>query len=160
VGVMSSIGVILGRGAIMPIVNTASGCWVLLYFLVAFGIIWMRRMRPDQIRPYRIPGGLTIPVLAAAASLFMLFESFYLPYANNRSRIPVEWILFVGWGLLGVLFWSFGSKSRGEVSEQKRRALILGESDLQLTKSEFSPSPTTRSHNEGVDGPHSRKVRR
>jgi len=126
VGVTSSAGVILGRGAIMPIVNTASGCWVLLYFLVSFGIIWMRRTQPGRVRPYRIPGGLTIPVLAALASLLMLFESFYLPYINNKGRIPVEWILFFGWGLLGVLFWKFGNRLRAEVSERKRRELILG----------------------------------
>jgi APA family basic amino acid/polyamine antiporter len=127
VGALSGAGVFLGRGGITPIVNMVSGCIVLVYFIVALAIIQLRRTQPDRPRPYRIPGGLVVPVLAALASLCMLVESFYLPYANRNGKIPLEWILFAGWTFLGVLFWCLAGKVRAEVSESRRRALILGE---------------------------------
>jgi amino acid transporter len=126
VGVISGAGVVLGRGAIVPIVNMVSGCFVLMYLLVAVGVIRMRQIQPNRMRPYRIPGGVVIPVLATLASLFMLFESFYLPYANGDGQIPLEWILFIGWAVVGVVVWSVANGVRADVSESERRKLILG----------------------------------
>jgi APA family basic amino acid/polyamine antiporter len=126
VGALSGAEVILGRGAIMPIVNMVSGCFVLIYLLVALGIIRMRYLEPHRRRPYRVPGGVTVPILAALASLFMAFESFYIPYTNSSGHIPLEWLFFVGWGLFGSIFWCFARGVRAQVHESDRRRLILG----------------------------------
>jgi APA family basic amino acid/polyamine antiporter len=126
VGVVSAVGVVLGRGAIMPIVNMVSGSFVLIYLFVALGVIRMRFRQPDRPRPYRIPGGLTIPVLAALSSVFMVFESFYMPFTHSRGQLPLEWVFFVIWGLIGGTFWGLASPLRAQVTEFERRKLILG----------------------------------
>lgn len=128
VGAVSGIGVILGRGAIMPIVNMVSGSLVIIYLLVVLGVIRMRFQQPERRRPYRVPGGLTVPVLAALTSVFMAFESFYTPYARRRGQFPLEWVFFIVWGLIGAAIWGLASGVRARVTESERRELILGNS--------------------------------
>ena len=126
VGALSAIGILIGRGALMPIVNMDSSCFMLMYVVVALAVISLRKTEPDRKRPYRIPGGVIIPWMAAVAAFVMLLESFYLPYTSSKGGVPLEWIIFVTWALLGLFFWSLANGVRREVSESQRRYLILG----------------------------------
>ena len=127
VGLISAIGTLLGRGGIAPIVNMVSGCLVLVYLIVALAVIQMRRIQPNRVRPYRIPGGLLVPILAVIVSLVMLFQSFYLPYGEARGgRVPLEWILFTGWVVFGVLVWCASRPTRDAIADSVRRELVLG----------------------------------
>jgi APA family basic amino acid/polyamine antiporter len=138
VGLVSGIGAILGTGAVVPIVNMDSACFVLMYLLVAVGVFQMRRKQPHRERPYRVPGGSTIPVLAIVASALMLIESVVSTYTQNRSRIPLEWILFVGWAFLGLIFWKLANTFRLQIKESQRRSLMLGtEETLTSTANSF-----------------------
>jgi len=128
VAIISGIGTLLGKAGITPIVNMVSGCLVLVYLVVGLAVIQMRRRQPHRIRPYHIPGGLVVPVLAMIASLLMLFQSFYFPYSEAGRRIPLEWILFGGWIGFGVLVWLASAATRRGISESARRKLILGTS--------------------------------
>jgi APA family basic amino acid/polyamine antiporter len=145
VGIVSAGGVLLGGGGIAPIVNMVSGCLVLVYFLVTLGLVPIRKSYADRRRLY-LPGGHFIPVAAALTSLFMLFESFYLPYLNNTNRMPLEWLLFLGWALTGILLWKLAGKVRGTVSDALRRRLILGEEYCFLPSSDVSLVVPPASH--------------
>ena len=125
VGVVASLGVFLGRSAIIPIINMASACFVLGYLLICVGVLKLRRTRPDEERPYRVPGGIVTAVLAVAGALFMLFLSLYQPYADAKGRFPLEWACLVAWGVLGAIFWIVAKKIRGGITEQQRRKLII-----------------------------------
>jgi amino acid transporter len=84
VGVVATLGVFLGRGAIIPIVNLASACFALGYLLICLGVLKLRRERPEHERPYRVPGGVVTAGLALAGSVFMLFLSLYQPYVDAK----------------------------------------------------------------------------
>ncbi len=126
VGVVASSGLFLGRSAIIPIVNVAGTCLAFAFLLSCLSVIKLRRTRPDLPRPYRVPGGTATAAVAAAGSLFMICFSLYQPYVNARGTFPLEWILFLGWAVLGALFWALAHKIRRAVSESERRGLILG----------------------------------
>lgn len=126
VGVLGIVGTLLGRRAIVPIVNLAGGCLAVAFFLTCVGLIRLRRTHPDRPRPYRAPGGAVTAAVAASGAAFMLALSLYQPYAAARGRVPLEWVIFAVWGLLGVASWMLGAGRRGEVSEVERRRLILG----------------------------------
>lgn len=125
VGVVASLGVFLGRSAIVPIVNLASACFALGYLLICLGVLKLRRTRPEAARPYRVPGGVVTAVLAVAGSLFMLFLSLYQPYVDAKGQFPLEWTCLIGWGVLGAIFWIVAKKLRSGVTEQQRRKLII-----------------------------------
>ena len=125
VGVVATLGVFLGRSAIIPIVNFASACFALGYLLICLGVLKLRREQPERDRPYRVPGGKVTAALAVAGSVFMLFLSLYQPYVEAKGRFPLEWSFFLGWGVLGAIFWLVAKKIRGGMTEQQRRELII-----------------------------------
>jgi len=128
VSVLGSLGVFLGKNAIIPIVNMAGSCYALAFLLSCLGVIKLRLTRPEQHRPYRVPGGKLTAAVGVIASSFMLFLALYRPYIRAKGAFPIEWALIIGWSLLGLLFWGLARKIRLQVSESERRKLILGRS--------------------------------
>jgi amino acid transporter len=128
VGIVSSIGVFLGRGLILPIVNVTSSCFALVFLLICAGLV---KTRLEGTRPqaaYRVPGGVFTACLGCLGSLFMLVVSLYQPYAANGPGIfPAEWTILLTWSVMGALFWFAGHPIRRGISEKDRRQLILGE---------------------------------
>lgn len=122
----SCIGIMLGRRAIVPVVNVASCCFAMSYLLVCLSVLKLRRTRPELERPYRVPGGRLTAVLAAAASLLMIGLALYQPAMAAYGRVPMEWTVLSVWTLLGCVFWMAAQGLRGRISEPERRALILG----------------------------------
>jgi amino acid transporter len=125
VGAVATLGVFLGRSAIIPIVNLASACFALGYLLICLGVLKLRRQQPERERPYRVPGGKATAGLALAGSVFMLFLSLYQPWVDAGGHFPLEWFFFLAWGLLGAIFWLVAKKVRGGMTEQQRRELII-----------------------------------
>jgi len=125
VGGLGTIGVVLGRGAIAPLVNVATICFGIAFGLVSLSVIRLRLTRPDAERPYRVPGGVftaSCAVLASAAFVYLAATDPYEPGAG----IPLEWYVLAVGLVLGVVLWFVGSKPRGAISEDERRRLIIG----------------------------------
>jgi APA family basic amino acid/polyamine antiporter len=128
VGIVSSFGVFLGRGLILPIVNVTSSCFALVFLLICAGLVKTRLEGNRPRAAYRVPGGVFTACLGCLGSLFMLVVSLYQPYAaSGGGTFPPEWTILLTWSLLGSLFWLAGRPIRRGVSEKERRQLILGE---------------------------------
>lgn len=69
------------------------------FILVCAGIIVLRIKDPDRPRPFRVPGGLTIPILGIISCLYLIY---YLP--------PTSWLRFAAWLNFGfVIYVAYGS---------------------------------------------------
>jgi amino acid transporter len=123
---LSSVGVLLGRSAILPIVNVAGTCYAFAYFFTCLSVIKLRRNQPQALRPYRIPGGIAVAAMGVVFSVAIFFLTIYEPYRNSRGAVPLEWVFILVWAALGILFWMSARKIRVQVSEEERRGLILG----------------------------------
>ncbi len=74
------------------------------FFVVAIGVIILRRTRPDLPRPFRVPWVPWLPILAALASLYLMLN------------LPLDtWIRFVVWMLAGfVIFFAYSFRHSRE----------------------------------------------
>jgi APA family basic amino acid/polyamine antiporter len=126
VGITGSLGTLLGKSAIVPVANVAGATISLAYLSTCFVLIKLRRVRPEQHRPYRVPGGVATAVLGLLSGLFMFFLALYHPFVSAKGRIPLEWTILFVWAILGLFFWFFARKIRATVSEAERYRLILG----------------------------------
>jgi amino acid transporter len=124
-GILGTAATFLGRNAIEPIVNLGGMVYAFSFLLIALAVIRLRRTRPHDPRPYRIPGGLLVPVLAAVLAGTMMLVSIQQQYRRSPDGIPLEWMLLVGWGLLGVGAWIGGRRVRASIDDAERRALML-----------------------------------
>jgi APA family basic amino acid/polyamine antiporter len=73
------------------------------FSLVCIGVIVLRKKDPDRPRPFRVPFGIGLPMIATAGCLFLIG---YLP--------PTSWLRFSAWLSVGVIVYVlYGSvKSR------------------------------------------------
>jgi basic amino acid/polyamine antiporter, APA family len=69
------------------------------FILVCAGIIILRVREPDRPRPFRVPGGLIIPILGIISCLYLIY---FLP--------PTSWLRFAAWLNLGfVIYVGYGA---------------------------------------------------
>lgn len=125
VGFMGAVLSLLGKNAILPIINVGATSMSLVFLLVSAGLIRLRKTQPDMERPYTVPCGSLIPCLAVVMCLSMLGISLLEPYLSSERVVPVEWILLVSWLALGYFFWGYDRKARGTIDAERRREMIL-----------------------------------
>jgi basic amino acid/polyamine antiporter, APA family len=69
------------------------------FILVCAGIIVLRVKDPSRPRPFRVPGGLIIPILGIISCIYLIY---FLP--------PTSWLRFAAWLNLGfVIYVGYGS---------------------------------------------------
>ena len=76
---------------------------VIAYGFVAFAFIQLRNTEPEMDRPFRVPFGKSIGVLALMMSLML--GSLYLPFSPSALIWPYEWVVVLLGGLLGLFFY-------------------------------------------------------
>ncbi len=119
-GLIGTLGSLLGRGGLAPILGMAVICLATVFMLACLAVVVLRIRRPEQARPFRVPGGIFTGVLGILGSLFFLIVTIREPYVNAEG-LPLEWVLLAAGLILGLAFWAMASKVRCEISEPDRR---------------------------------------
>jgi basic amino acid/polyamine antiporter, APA family len=97
------VGVFAAVASIDEMVDLTNIGTLFAFILVCAGIIILRVKEPERHRPFKVPGGLIIPVLGIISCLYLIY---FLP--------PTSWLRFAAWLNLGfVIYVGYGSvKSR------------------------------------------------
>ena len=98
-GSISVISVFFGRVMLVWIVDAANFACCLAYGIVSMSFLVLRKKRPDIHRPYKITHGIYVGVVAFVMSLTM--TSLYLIPGTNCTLIWQEWVIVLGWIILG-----------------------------------------------------------
>jgi basic amino acid/polyamine antiporter, APA family len=106
VGCLNIAGILLGRGAVSPIVNMASVCLTLTYVLAFIELYRLRRRLALDTTPrpkaqVRVPGGNVVIGLGLIGTLVMSGVALAEPWIHLRGRFPLEWTLILGWAAAG-----------------------------------------------------------
>jgi amino acid transporter len=125
VGVVSAVGVLLGRGALMPMVSVAGVCLASAALLMCIGVIRFKRTHPEVERPFRVPGGNMTAGLAAAVCAWMVGWALFEPALSGLSALALEWVVLGAWGVLGAVLWLTATRTRRSVDEPERRRLLM-----------------------------------
>jgi amino acid transporter len=125
VGIVAGSGVLVGRSFIIPIVNIVATCASLVFLATCYGVIRLKRKRPELPRPYQMPGGYAPAAAGVLIAAGMFALSLYEPYRRSDRGIPVEWLVFLAWIGLGFLSWSLTVRNRQKLTHADRRRLIL-----------------------------------
>ena len=126
-GGAGAVVTLLGRNAILPIVNASSTCLAFGYLLTSLGVYRLRATRPDAARPFRVPGGKATMLIAAASAAFSLGLSIYQPWADAKGAVPLEWVMLTGWLAVGAVAWVRGARVREAFGAAERRKVMTGE---------------------------------
>ncbi len=129
-GATGAVVMLLGRNAALPIVNSSSACLAFAYVVTCYGVLRLRVTRPDAPRPFLVPGGKTTIWIAIASALFSLGLSIYQPWVDAKGALPLEWVMLVGWLVVGAVAWLWTGRLRRALPLAERRRAILGERDV------------------------------
>jgi amino acid transporter len=100
VALCNFIGIFLGKGALLPIVNAISISIALIYVLTCTAALVMRRRDPNHVG-FRVPGGFAVGSLSVASALGMVFFALIQP-AQASQADKFKWALLLSWVLLGL----------------------------------------------------------
>ncbi len=118
------LGSLLGKQAILVFVNVGSLCISVSFLGVALSIIQIRRSSDEQL-------GLVnriLPYVAGLGAIFIL-GAMIIPGSPAMLPWPIEWAVLAVFVLGGTFFWFSASKIRDKLPESERSRLILDGSD-------------------------------
>ncbi|MEZ5892279.1 MAG: amino acid permease [Parvularculaceae bacterium] len=103
IGGLSVFAPLLGRNALVWIVDAGGFGITVAYIFVAASFLALRRKEPGLERPYRAPGGAFtgVAALVLGAGILLL----YLPGSPAALAWPAEWSLIGVWTLFGLILW-------------------------------------------------------
>ncbi|PTJ19380.1 amino acid permease, partial [Staphylococcus succinus] len=102
-GILAFVAPLLGRPALLWIVNAGGIGVVLGYLLVAFSFLKLRKSQPGLERPYRIKNGRVVGIIAIILSI--LFIVIYLPGMPSSLAWPSEWLIVIVWYLIAFVLY-------------------------------------------------------
>ncbi|MEJ7218906.1 APC family permease [Staphylococcus gallinarum] len=112
-GVLAFVAPLLGRPALVWIVNAGGIGVVLGYLLVAISFIKLRKSQPDLKRPYHIRNGMLVGIVAIVLSVGFLL--IYMPGMPSSLAWPSEWLIVIAWYLIAlVLYMTQGSRKHSD----------------------------------------------
>jgi len=105
VGLIAGVLTLLGRQGISPIVAVGAICMSVGYWITSATVWKLRGTAPERARPYRIPMGGVVSLVATIGSAGLIIAALYDPYASAGHRFPLEWGILVFWIVLGVVLY-------------------------------------------------------
>ena len=100
IGALSIFAPLLGRSALVWVVNAGAFGIVIAYLFVAASFIALRLREPTLERPYKAPMGMGVGVIAIILSVALIL--LYLPPSPAALAWPQEWGLVGVWTLIWV----------------------------------------------------------
>lgn len=101
IGSLSVIAPFFGRPALVWLVDAGGLGIVVAYAFVAWSFLALRSNEPDMDRPYKVRNGVLVGRVALVLSIGI--SLLYLPFSPAALIWPHEWLIVLGWVVLGVL---------------------------------------------------------
>ncbi len=100
IGTLSVCAPLFGRPALVWLVDAGGLGIVIAYAFVAASFLVLRRREPDMVRPYSVKYARSVGWAALLLSIAIAF--LYLPWSPAALVWPGEWLIVLGWTVLGV----------------------------------------------------------
>jgi len=99
IGALSMLAPLLGRQALVWLVDAGSFGVVIAYAFVALSFIVLRYREPDMPRPYRVKHWKLTGIAAFVLSFAILM--LFMPFSPAALVWPYEWAIVGGWWVVG-----------------------------------------------------------
>ena len=132
ISLISVLGLFLGRGYILPVVNISSAAFGFTYFITCVALLRLRGT--DTPRPgYVVPGGRATIIAAAVVSAAITLVALVQPWFGRNGGIPPESLTIGGWAVLSLVVWRLIRRDIRATGESDRRVLLAGNRSPDMT---------------------------
>lgn len=105
ISLLAAAGILMGRWAIIPILNTASVSSSAIYIVSLCVLIKLRRTDASRAA-MTVPGGLPLAIVTLLGLSAMAAIAFAEPLLQSAA-LPVEWVMLITWLGLGAIILVF-----------------------------------------------------
>ena len=117
IGVFSTLAPLMGRPALVWLVDSGGLGLVVSWLMVAISFIILRKKDPRMKRPFRLPGGTTLGWFAVVMAFGITI--LYMPGMPSALVWPYEWVIVFVWAILGVVLYKISVKKYGKEFSNK-----------------------------------------
>lgn len=112
IALLSTAAPLLGRPALVWLVNAGGLGLVVAWLMVGISFILLRKKDPMMNRPFKLPGGTLFGWLA----VFMSFgvAMLYMPGMPSALKWPYEWLIIGIWTILGFILYHYSIAKYGK----------------------------------------------
>lgn len=112
IGFFSTVAPLLGRPALVWLVDAGGLGLVVAWLMVAISFIILRKKAPEMKRPLKLPGGTAIGWIAVvmASGISVL----YMPGMPSALIWPYEWLIVGLWIILGIILYKISMAKYGK----------------------------------------------
>lgn len=103
IGALTMIAPLAGRKMMVWICDAGNFGCCLAYCMVSISFLILRKKEPDMPRPYKVPAYKFVGTMAVLMSGFMVLM--YCIPGSGGNLVWQEWLMVLGWSLLGVVFY-------------------------------------------------------
>ncbi|SHE92685.1 amino acid/polyamine/organocation transporter, APC superfamily (TC 2.A.3) [Desulfofundulus australicus DSM 11792] len=125
VGVLSTLAPLLGRKMLVWLVDAGSLATIVAWTMVALSFLILRYREPEMERPFKVSYGKPVGFLAVIFSLGLI--ALYLPGSPSALVWPYEWLIFLGWCALGLIFYFWTRSSHAGTRAAMQEVLQIEE---------------------------------
>ncbi|CDQ41245.1 APC family permease [Virgibacillus salexigens] len=112
IAILSTASPLLGRPALVWLVDAGGLGLVVAWLMVAISYILLRKKAPTMARPFKLPFGTTFGWVAAVMSFGVMI--LYMPGMPSALIWPYEWVIVGVWAILGVILYNYSMKKYGK----------------------------------------------
>jgi APA family basic amino acid/polyamine antiporter len=105
------VAIVAGLVPIQVVGEMTSIGTLFAFVVVCMAVIVLRRTRPDAHRPFRVPGGATIPVLGVLSCLYLMV-----------SLSVMTWVRLLVWLDVGMLIYWFYGRTHSPLADRREAA--------------------------------------
>ncbi|GHH99009.1 APC family permease [Neobacillus kokaensis] len=116
IGVFSSLAPLMGRPALVWLVDSGGLGLVVSWFMVAVSFIILRKKAPTMKRPFKLPGGTSLGWIAMLMTLGI--TTLYMPGMPSALVWPYEWVIVFVWAALGGVLYKISVNKYGKKYSQ------------------------------------------
>lgn len=104
-------GIMLGTGAVLPLVNTSSICLAVTFVVSCLALLKIRR-RNGHRSEFSAFGGNVAVLMIAMCAIAMALIALLAPLTRANGSVPLEWLLLAVWFVVGLAVFAFGKARR------------------------------------------------
>ncbi|WP_106478167.1 APC family permease [Phytohalomonas tamaricis] len=119
IGLISSLAPLLGRPAMVWLVDAGGLGIVIAYLFVALSFLVLRYREPEMPRPFKVSQGKLVGILAVVLSAGL--TCLYLP-GSPAALTGVEWLIFGGWMVVGLAMYAWAVTHYGKAHTARMMA--------------------------------------
>jgi amino acid transporter len=105
------VSIVAGLVPIQVVGEMTSIGTLFAFVVVCMAVIVLRKTRPDAHRPFRVPGGATIPVLGVLSCLYLMV-----------SLSVMTWVRLLVWLDIGMLIYWFYGRTHSPLADPREAA--------------------------------------